>query len=484
MACAALLFTTMSCDDDPGVENYYTAKGDMASTYLLDRPEQFSQFVEIINKSKIVNLDLLGTYGSYTVFAPTNDAVDAYLKGRGMTSVADLSVTDCDTIAATHIIEQSFFTTDFSDATLPTANMLDRYLTITCDSDTISGKVNIAYYINVDSRIIVPDDSVENGVVHTMNHVIAATSEMLPDLMKKDTTITLFNAALELTHLADSMQAYIDESYYCSPDSFEEGHAYLVGEEYDIVYYMEKHYYGFTGFIEQDNVFAEHGINTIDDLIAYAKEIYDDMYPEDAGVTDFTDRRNSLNRFVSYHFLPCRIIYNMLTADNKLLTSNFDRKHWDAADWYETMMPHSILKVSFPSGSEAGRYINRRGIQNRKDGRGVKIPGAKILSPTEAKVNLMAVNGVYHYIKDIIHYGRETQEKVMNERIRVDATALSPDFMTSGARGHAVNGVGGCPQYPGMYGQKSSQLKPDPATNSSYCIGFKGGTAKNFIAMM
>ena len=22
MACAALLFTTMSCDDDPGVENY------------------------------------------------------------------------------------------------------------------------------------------------------------------------------------------------------------------------------------------------------------------------------------------------------------------------------------------------------------------------------------------------------------------------------------------------------------------------------
>ena len=145
MACAALLFTTMSCDDDPGVENYYTAKGDMASTYLLDRPEQFSQFVEIINKSKIVNLDLLGTYGSYTVFAPTNDAVDAYLKGRGMTSVADLSVTDCDTIAATHIIEQSFFTTDFSDATLPTANMLDRYLTITCDSDTISGKVNIAY---------------------------------------------------------------------------------------------------------------------------------------------------------------------------------------------------------------------------------------------------------------------------------------------------------------------------------------------------
>ena len=93
---AALL---IGCDDDPGVENYYTAKGDMANTYLTSRPETFSKFVDIINKSKLVNLDLLGTYGSYTVFAPTNEAVDAYLAGRQMSSVDDLSVADCDTIA-------------------------------------------------------------------------------------------------------------------------------------------------------------------------------------------------------------------------------------------------------------------------------------------------------------------------------------------------------------------------------------------------
>ena len=83
----------VGCDDDPGVENYYTAKGDMANTYLTSRPETFSKFVDIINKSKLVNLDLLGTYGSYTVFAPTNEAVDAYLAGRSMSSVDDLSVT-------------------------------------------------------------------------------------------------------------------------------------------------------------------------------------------------------------------------------------------------------------------------------------------------------------------------------------------------------------------------------------------------------
>ena len=470
----------IGCSDDPGAENYYTAKGDMASTYLENRSDDFSQFIAIIRKSPRVNFDLLGTYGSYTVFAPTNQAVELFLTGRGLTSVDQLTPEDCDTIAATHIIEQSFFTTDFSDITLPTQNMLDRYLTITCDSVFDSqGNVDIAYYVNKNSMLIMRDDSVENGVVHTIDRVIDATNEMLPELMKQDSTISLFYSALDLTHIKDSMQLYYDDTYYCSPDSFDKGHCYPTAVEYDNVFYMEKRYYGYTGFIEPNSVFAEHGIYTLDDLKAYAKQIYDDMYPEDADIDDPTDRRNSLNRFVSYHFLPERIVYNLLTADNKLLTANFDRRHWDAADWYETMMPHSIMKVSYPSGSEQGRYVNRRGVQNRKDGRGVKVPGARILSPNEAGRNLMALNGVYHYICDIIHYGRETQEVVLNERLRIDATSLSPDFMTSGARGHGVRGVGGCPEYPGQYGQKSTSS--DPNVNPNTCIGFKAGSVKNFV---
>ena len=481
-AFLAVILTCVRCSDDPGVENYYTAKGDMANTYLSNRPDKYSKFIEIIKKSKMVSFDLLGTYGSYTVFAPTNDAVNTYLAGRGLASVGELSVADCDTIAATHIIEQSFFTTDFSDATLPTMNMLDRYLTISCDSDTASnpGRIEIAYYINKNSKIILADDSVENGVVHTVDRIIDATTEMLPDLIKKDTTVSLFYEAYKLTKLDSilKMYDYTDDNYHCSVDSFEKGHCYSTAVEYDNVYYMEKRYYGFTGFIETNSVFAHHNITTLDGLKAYAKTVYDDMYPEDKDITDLTDRRNSLNRFISYHFLPCRIIYNMLTADNKILNANFDRRHWDASDWYETMMPNSILKVSFPSGSEAGRYVNRRGVQNRKDGRGVRIPGAKIMSPSESKNNLIAVNGVYHYIDDIIDYGRQTQEVVLNERLRIDATSLSPDFMTSGARGHGVRGTGGCSEYPGQYGLKSTSSDPD--VNPNTCIGFKAGSCKNF----
>jgi len=478
MSVAAL---ATSCSDDPGVENYYTAYGEMANTYLSNRSETYSKFIEIINKSNSVSFDLLGTYGSYTVFAPTNDAVDLLLTSKGVSSVDELSVADCDTIAATHIIEQSYFTTDFSDATLPTQNMLDRYLTITCDSDTVSipGSIQIAYHINQSSRIIQRDDSVENGVVHTVDRVIDATTEMLPDLMKKDSTISLFYQALKLTHLDDSMRVYMDESYYCSPDSFEEGHCVKTAVEYDNVYYMEHRYFGFTGFIEKNEVYARNGINNIDDLRAYAKQVYDEVYPDDAGVTDETDRRNSLNRWVSYHFLPARMFYNQLTVDNQMLNKNFDRRHWDVADWYETMMPYSIMKISYPSGSQAGRYVNRRGVQNRKDGRGVFVAGSKIASPSEAGRSLTAVNGVYHYIDDFIDYGSNTQEVVLNERMRIDASTLSPDFLTSGARGHSVRGVGGCPDYPGQYGAQSNSS--DPLQNVNTCLGFKAGSAKNFI---
>lgn len=470
-----------SCSDDPGVENYYTAKGSMANTYLTNDPDTYSEFVSIIQKSSMVSFDLLGTYGSYTVFAPTNNAINRYLAGKGLTSVDELTVADCDTIAATHIIENgSYFTTQFSNATLPNTNMLDRYLTITCDSDyTDDGKIQIAYYINKSAQIILADDSVENGVVHTVDMIIDATTDMLPDLLAKDSTISLFYQAYLLTGLKDSMMNYVDESYSCTDyDSTEVGHTFSTASEYDNVLYMKKRYYGYTGFIETNDVFANKGIYTIDDLRAYAKQVYDDMYPDDADVTDETDRRNSLNRFISYHFLDRRADYNKLTVDNIMLTNNFDRRHWDVADWYETMMPYSIMKVSYPSGSQAGRYVNRRGVQNRKDSRGVLVPGAKILSPSEAAVNQTAVNGVYHYITDIIDYGRNTQEVVLNERMRMDASTLSPDFMTSGARGHSVRGTGGSSKYPGQYGVWSTDT--NPKTNINTCLGFKAGSAKNF----
>ena len=73
----------VSCDDDPGADSYYTTKAEYAADFLKNR-EKFSEFTAIVQRSKM--LDLLGIWGSYTVFAPTNEAIEEYLHSKGLTS--------------------------------------------------------------------------------------------------------------------------------------------------------------------------------------------------------------------------------------------------------------------------------------------------------------------------------------------------------------------------------------------------------------
>ena len=159
-ALTANLF--MSCSDEPDLDNYYTFTGEMVSDYLSSRPETYSEFTAILKKSGMYGM--MATYGTYTCFAPTNDAINSYLRMHGLNSVEQLTKAECDTISWNHIIQETYFTTDLSDGNISTPNMNNRFLTFSCDSDALTGG-NVMYYINMSSRMIVRDDSVENGVV-------------------------------------------------------------------------------------------------------------------------------------------------------------------------------------------------------------------------------------------------------------------------------------------------------------------------------
>src|SRR5205085_11030976 len=53
--------------------------------YLLKKPDEFSEFAKMIEKAGFA--DFLNAYGAYTLFAPTNDAVKAYLQEVGKPSI-------------------------------------------------------------------------------------------------------------------------------------------------------------------------------------------------------------------------------------------------------------------------------------------------------------------------------------------------------------------------------------------------------------
>ena len=491
---AAIQFGLVACSDDPGADSYYTQTKEYASDYLQNR-SQYSDFVQILQRARggkeLRLMDLLGTYGSYTIFAPTNDAIQLYLAGKGLSSIDQLTTEDCDTIALNSIIEQAYFTTDVNDGTYSKSNMMDQYLTITCDSDLVSdpGNVKLAMYINSNSLITHADDSVNNGVVHTVNKVVLTNTQFLSDFLeevKSDTTVvrhSLYYQALTVTHMADSLTKFIDENYSVGSDSIDWTNDALVlstATEFDNVAYMEHRYFKYTMFICPDSVLAEkYGITDLDGLRAKAHELYDPVYPEDAGVEDETDRRNALNRFISYHILDRYASYYQLTCvdgANSTLAINWNRRKWDIADWYETMMPYSILKCSFPSGNSSGLYINRRGVQSRADERGVFVRGAKVTPASEMPKGSVqtCLNGIYHYIDDIIAYDQNTQEVVLDERLRIDASTLSPDFMTSEARGHYTRSSYENGKY-GIWDATSNH------NNKQTCLGFKSGSAKNFI---
>lgn len=432
----ALPAFTVSCSDDPLPENYYTFTGEMVSDYLQNRPEEFSEFVAILQRSGMYGM--MATYGSYTCLAPTNAAVEEYLHSRGLTSVDQLTKEECDTLSWNHIIdEDAYFTTDLIDGNIPSANMNGRNLTFSCDSDAMNNN-NVVYYINKTSRMIVWDDSVENGVVHTLDKVVVPQTFYLPDVLAENPDVSLFYEALVLTHLDDSLMEYIDESYTCGADSVNQDMTISTGGSPYTMRYVGTRMKRYSAFIETNDVYAQNGINNLDDLKARAKQTYDRMYPEDAGKydDDWTHRKNPLNRFIAYHLLPYYGAYNDWTVSGDVKTTCAKMDLIDCTDWYKTLMPGTLMKFSSP---QQGLYINRKGL-----GALATVEGVKVLSPSEmgSGIDQQALNGIYHYVDKILEFDEAMRDQVCNDRIRISSATITPEFMNCGARGNTLRATG------------------------------------------
>ena len=422
IAVALVTNMAVSCNEEDLPDNYYTATEMTAAGCLQNDPARFSEFTRILQRANF--LSTLATYGEYTLYAPTNEAVNNYLSANNYGSVEDIPQNVCDTIARTHIVKGGvYFTADVSDGTLPLLNMDDRNITITCDSD-VNNNNAIIYYVNKSAKMIERDDSVTNGVVHTIDHLLVSTSMLLPDLIKQDTTSTIFASALALTGVELNMRKVEDYSYTIGRDSVEEGLPEVFfgaeGEKWTKVKFVERRYFKYTAFVETDETFEKAGIYNINDLIAKAKAWYDNVFPEDAGKydDDYTHPKNPLNRFVSYHILPFLVNYDQLVVSGQIKDYYCDLSKADAEDYYETMAQGCILRASGPKDGKV--YLNRKRMDV------LITPGVRVLSPTESGLNLQdCANGVYHYISAPLYFNPEAP----NNRMRIDATTLFPDFL-------------------------------------------------------
>ena len=440
----SLLLSSCSEDDSDAPLNFYSSVRLTAAGFIEADDAQFSDFKAILERGNY--LSMLKTYGHYTVFAPTNEAIQLYLKENGYASIDAMPKEKCDTLARTHIVQdKAYFTTDMGGE-VPPVNMNDDYIQMTSDSDVVNNNA-LLIFVNKNSRIIQKDDSVTNGVVHVIDHVINASNLFLPSLMEENPNLTIFCQALRLTGMADSLSRYIDETYTVDPDSAVGGKGFKVpyGTANDgtaskqcQTWYPDHRYFKFTAFVETDSIYRVHGINNLEDLKKYAKQIYDEAYPDDAGKydEDFKDRRNPLNRFISYHLIN-RIGSREYWVHCKgaIYEQKFLFNVYDPEDYFETMAPHTLIRFCSNPGEEI--YINRKAlVKNAK----LEVRGVRVLKDEESdEYTKSCSNGMYHYIDDILVYSANVRNNVLNRRIRIDGSCLSPDFMNARARIYYMN---------------------------------------------
>src|ERR1044072_6051339 len=94
--------------------------------YLQANPTKYSEWAKIIDKSGYAGY--LTAYGSYTMFAPTNDAVHLYLTEVNKASVDAFTQAEAKDIVTFHLIQDALATNTFKDGKLPTVTMYGLYL--------------------------------------------------------------------------------------------------------------------------------------------------------------------------------------------------------------------------------------------------------------------------------------------------------------------------------------------------------------------
>ena len=434
-----------SCSDEPDSEYFYTFTGEMMSDYLKSHPE-YSEFAEIVERAGF--MDLLATYGHYTCFAPSNDAINTFLQKRGLNSVSQLSDADCDTIARTHLVSYMYTTFDMIGHKLPTMNMMNRYLATDPGFDNDS---NAVIYLEGLAHIYfdLKDDSVENGIMQPINAVIEKSNSYISDLIRDNPKVSTFYKALVATGVINDVMLVEDENY--NPKIYEpyytgSGETYTEKKKFEA---PDTKKYGYTFFIEPDDLLeSKYGIKKGDIRALYdlACTIYDPVFPQDVDAPghrfeNLTDSVNPLRRFIQYHIL------NKIAAGTDDLTpqevtnrANFegaigiDETLINPCDWHYTLLPHKMIKVEkvtvsqYLGGSKKGdRYINRR-----NDGK-FSFLGQRI-DPLEDEYKHDGLNGHYFYVDDIVAFNKDVQDKIHNQRIRMDFNTIFPEFITNGLR--------------------------------------------------
>jgi len=230
----------------------------VASDYIKGKPE-FSEFAKLVEMTGME--PLLGIRGPYTIMLPNNDAMFAYYKEKGKTSLSDFDEKFLAALIRNHIVTNEIPTGDFGLGALRDTSALGDYIVTEFQGSEI--------ILNKRSRIIYRDILLSNGYAHVIDKVLDPFTKDIFTVLSENPSYSILTEGLKLTGLKDTLQLI----------SFPYGKRTA-----------RTH---FTILAVPDSVYHANQIYNVDDLIKWTG-----ANPDSLGYID-----NPFYRYIEYHCL-------------------------------------------------------------------------------------------------------------------------------------------------------------------------------------
>lgn len=183
----------ISCDDEEGYKPFYDADEMQIAEYIASR-DDLSELSELLEYTELKGL--MSFYGTYTFFAPTNEAFHAFYTKMGKQSYTDFDKAEVKKIVENLIIGSKMFTTRTGEGSLPDTTMAGSNLVVTIEKDADG----LAFLLNKESKIIERDIELPNGIVQIVDGVISVVDFSVSGWVKNHAAeFSIFNEALERT---------------------------------------------------------------------------------------------------------------------------------------------------------------------------------------------------------------------------------------------------------------------------------------------
>lgn len=177
----------------------YTTTSVVNMYSYLEQNNQFSMFKQIIDKSGYTGF--LNGYGTYTMFAPDNDGVKAYLKATSKASVDDIDTATAKGLVGIAVIPDTLSTQYFTDGKLRTPTEQGQY--IITGVVTTNGVTTTV--INKQANLLQSNVRVGNGIIHVIDNVLVPAALTLAQTIEQNPRYSIFSEMLKATGFYDTL---------------------------------------------------------------------------------------------------------------------------------------------------------------------------------------------------------------------------------------------------------------------------------------